>query len=176
MSVAVYMTADEVTAVLAHATTPALPSTDPRRAAWAALADAGDRFAAIQSATADIDACLWNGRREDPEQELEWPRIDRITLALIEPDPNAAGTETVAGLPARLRAAFAIQCAHHALRQRGLDAMKRIEDAAQRGVTSFGGARSEAIDLVTARQPESRLAPEALRLIARYLAAGAHAA
>lgn len=172
-----YLTAAEADSIIASL----LISTDARRVALAALSG-GDKALMLANATRDIDACRWRGECDDHEQRLMWPRVTRTpplsggtwtpwVSSLIDPDPDATGSESVASLPKAVRAACALQAAHLAARAAGLDPMRRVEEATRRGVTSVsGGGRSETFDLKTSNQPWARLCLEAQQLMEKYRA------
>lgn len=163
-----YNTVETITAILQQE----LASTDARRLAWEA-ADESDQAVFALRATEDIDGPLWLGVRAERDQPNEWPRLWRRDLAYVDPDPSPAGDAPVPSIPARVARAHAIQSALRALRARGLDPGRALEDAANRGVVSHsGGGHSESIDLERANSTWSRLDPEAQRLLVRYRAAG----
>lgn len=161
-----------------------LMSADDRRVAWAALSS-DDKAVALRRATADIDAVRWIGYPADTEQPLAWPRMERRpgntverifrdpstsgAGTYIDPDPEPVGTEPVTSTPRALKAACAIQAAHHALLARGVGAARRLEEAAGRGVVSMSGAGwSESVDLRAAQDAWARITPEAQRLLRIY--------
>ncbi|MCL4221042.1 MAG: hypothetical protein KJZ65_06705 [Phycisphaerales bacterium] len=156
-----YLTVAETTAIIEMQ----LPSTDERRTAWEALVP-GDQAVCARQASADIDACLWKGRVEDPDgQSAMWPRVwdeaghsasttgetpvppDGVTIlpggemdlpqALID---DSQTEWSVASIPAGIRVATAIQAAVRAMRALGYDKTRQHLDAAHGGVTAKSGA------------------------------------
>lgn len=163
-----YMTRDEVTTLLQRIVA---SSTDPIRAAWDAASDAL-KDAAIEQATADIDACTWRGCVASESQPLMWPR-SRGDGLLFTPDPDQGASPLVAGLPRDVRRAVAIQSGARALRMSDMDPTAFAESAAQRGIVSqSGGGQSVQLDMGRALSPWSRLHPAAAQLMNQYRATG----
>lgn len=148
-----YLTVAETTAIIElH-----LPSTDERRTAWEALVEA-DQTICCRQAAADIDACIWKGRVEEPDsQSAMWPRIwdeaghseqrdviDTEGTTILpggEMDlPDGITAWSVASIPAGIRVCAAIQAAARAMRALGYDKTRQHLDAAHGGVTAKSGA------------------------------------
>lgn len=155
-----YLTAAEATAIIASE----LLSTDPARTTFAALSD-DDKAVMIRQATIDHDAVAWDGARAECQQQLAWPRVDRVTREYIGYDPDATGNESVPHLPRDFRSSVAMQAAHLAMRSAGLDPNAYLEDAAKQGMTAPGGM---ALDLMRATNPWARLCARSQRLTVRF--------
>jgi len=160
-----YLTAAEATTLI----TAEMLAVDPARVAFAALAADADRDIMLRRATEDIDAVVWRGKRSDESQGLAWPRIESDTLEIIDADPDADGSESVADLPRDFRRAVAAQAAHHAVREAGLDTSAHIEEATRRGMVSqSGGGQSQTYDLARATAAWARLCVRAQTLLSRW--------
>lgn len=159
-----YLTDTEATTLLSAE----VLSTDPQLMSWNALSMA-DKIVALRLATEQIDAVTWTGARKTITQQLAWPRVDLVTGAIIDKDPDESDTISVKDLPRVLTRACVMQAATIALRFIGLDPTAHVEFAAARGVASHsGGGQSENIDLARATNAWSKLAPRAQSLLARY--------
>jgi hypothetical protein len=181
-----YHTPAEITAILAVS----LSSRDTLRAAWNAVP--GEEAAGLALlAQQDLDACAWKGQRASATQEAAWPRVSlrghhdhEHPMTIYSGHASGISTEsslpagadfdawTVAGLPANLRIAHAIQSAHHAAVLYGADAgsQARLEDARRGIVSASGGGQSYSIDAARADRPRMQLHPKARALVARWLA------
>ena len=182
-----YHTPAEITAILAVS----LSSRDTLRAAWNAVP--GEEAAGLALlAQQDLDACAWKGQRASATQEAAWPRVylrghldhdqhvsgyaGYAAAGITTESALPAGAEfdawSVAGLPANLRIAHAIQSAHHAAVLYGADAgsQARLEDARRGIVSASGGGQSYSIDAARADRPRMQLHPKARALVARWLA------
>jgi hypothetical protein len=156
-----YHTPAEITAILAVA----LPSRDTLRAAWEAVPSEEAAGLALL-AQQDLDACAWKGQRASADQAAAWPRVARrgwncdtdyavhtsLLAGISTESALPAGAEfdawSVAGLPANLRIAHAVQSAHHAAVLYGADAgtQARLDDARRGIVSASGGGQSYAIN------------------------------
>lgn len=178
MMIQTYHTPAEITAIL----TAMVPSRDPVRAAWEAV-PAEEQAGLVVLGQEDLDACAWKGERASADQAAAWPRVaDRsgycstdFALGGISVEATLpAGVEawSVAGLPAGLRIAHAIQCGHHASVLMGADAgsQARLDDARRGIVSASGGGQSYSIDAARADRPRMQLHPKARALVARWLA------
>jgi hypothetical protein len=185
-----YHTPAEITAIL----TAMVPSRDTVRAAWEAV-PAEERAGLVLLAQQDLDACAWVGQRASASQIAAWPRRPRVVRRNSDTDsaawstsayrtPAEAGIEiesplpvgveawSVAGIPANLRLAHAIQCGHHAAVLMGADAgsQARLDDARRGIVSAAGGGQSYSIDAARADRPRNQLHPKARALVAQWLA------
>lgn len=188
-----YHTPAEINAIMVAM----VPSRDTVRAAWEAV-PAEERAGLVLLAQQDLDACAWVGQRASASQIAAWPRTPRVIgrnhiasdsdawaqsssrtpaeagIDIESPLPGGAGVEawSVAGIPANLRLAHAIQCGHHAAVLLGADAgsQARLDDARRGIVSASGGGQSYSIDAARADRPRAQLHPKARALVAQWLA------
>lgn len=149
--------------------------TDQPRIAWGLLSEA-NQDVAMRRAQRAFDDCHWKGRVVEPDQQTSFPRLvdavsDSCTTSYgyLDPDPNGDADAQVASLPLAVKDAYAIQCAHEALRARGLDVNSHVEDAARLGVISQSeGGQSLTLNATVATSPFARLCSDAQRLMDGY--------
>lgn len=169
-----YLVAAEALAIIASRMT----SSNRRRLEFEALLTE-DQDVHLAEATADIDANLWMGVDYSSEQQTRWPRKwdrprvfntgDCAVGTYIDPDPNPPASPTVAGVPAAVRIACALQAAFRAELAAGLSPNANLAEAANKGVTSqSSGGVSQSIDLLRANDPWAALCREAQAALAPY--------
>lgn len=176
-----YLTAVECLAIIQSR----LLASDRRRIEFEALST-GDQEICIADATADIDACLWDGADAVNGQQTRFPRVlTTLTGGLtpsassidesqyLDPDPSPPPDPAVPGIPAGVRLGCAIQAAYRAFLAAGLSQSAHVEEAANKGITSHSsGGASQTTDLSRANKPWSRLCVDAQRHLAKYRRSG----